>query len=132
MARVVSGKTTPLPQGSLVSSASNRDAVAGVVRVFADQYGGALLDPAAAHDMCVPVSEAFAGALAEAGVEAAVINGVRMGEFMGHRVVEVGHFAVQVGETVYDWTARQFDEGAAVPVVEPVSVWRERWTSLTA
>ena len=88
------------------------------------------MDPALAYDQCVPVSEAFGRTLTEAGVAATVISGVRMGQFQGVPVVLNGHFAVRVDDTVYDWTARQFDPDAPVPLVEPVAAWRERWPAL--
>jgi hypothetical protein len=117
----------PAPSGATTLTG---DAVAETVARFTDLYGDALAVPAIAHDMCVPVSEAFVQALAESGVAARVLSGVRMGEFNGTPVLLNGHFAVEVGEVVYDWTARQFDEGASVPLVEPVAVWRERWPAL--
>lgn len=119
---------SPLPQPGTDAAVSDR--VSEVVARFADRYGDALAVPEAAHDMCVPVSEAFVAALADAGVEAALVSGVQMGEFRGMPVVLRGHFAVQVGEKVFDWTARQFDPHAPVPVVEPVSAWRDRWPAL--
>lgn len=89
-----------------------------------------MLDPVEAEDRCVPVSEAFIAALADEDVSAQLVNGVRMGQFQGIPVVLNGHFAVQVGDTIYDWTARQFDPTAPVPLVEPVQAWRARWPSL--
>lgn len=112
------------------AGAPDGDALAETVTRFTGLYGDALAVPAIAHDMCVPISEAFASALADAGVEAEVLSGVRMGDFNGTPVVANGHFAVRVGEVVYDWTARQFNETAAVPLVEPVTVWRRRWPTL--
>lgn len=42
-----------------------------------------------------------------------------------------GHFAVLVAdadtETVYDWTARQFDPTAPVPEVMALTRWQQVW-----
>lgn len=97
-----------------------------------------LRDPSGAHDRCVPVSEAFAALLVEHGVVAEVVDGVRFGEvpeFPGERLMLGGHYAVAVttdgGKTVCDWTARQFDPNAPVPLVKPLAVWRETWQRLS-
>lgn len=83
-----------------------------------------------AYDQCVPVSEEFAALLKHNGVSCEVISGVRYGEFMGHRVVAGGHFAVQVGNDVYDWTIRQFEPNASVPKVCSIVEWRAQWEKL--
>jgi hypothetical protein len=62
-----------------------------------------------------------------------VISGLKFGEvpeFPGQRMVLGGHFAVQVGTTAYDWTARQFDPQASVPLVLPVDQWHGEWSKM--
>lgn len=44
-------------------------------------------------------------------------------------VIVGGHFAVQVGDLVYDWTARQFDEDAPLPKITTVEEFRSEWMS---
>lgn len=93
-----------------------------------------LVDPSWVVDRCEEVSAAFARACHEAGVAATVISGARFGEvdqFPGVRLMLGGHFAVLVadeeGDTVFDWTARQFDPKAPVPEVMALSRWRQVW-----
>lgn len=102
-----------------------------VVAEFAQQHRQDLLDPSYAHERCVVTSQAFAALCERHGVEAEVISGMKMGEmpeFPGMRMMLAGHFAVLVGDTVYDWTARQFEPQAAVPKVVTETEWRAEWT----
>lgn len=47
---------------------------------------------------------------------------------LDHPMITNGHTAALVGDTVYDWTARQFwPHDQPVPLVQPVSEWRETW-----
>lgn len=108
-------------------------ALATVVEEFQRDYGQRLLDPFEAHDRCQDYSEEFASRCKEAGVEAEVVSGLKFGEmpeFPGQRLVLGGHFAVQVGPMVYDWTARQFDPTAPVPMVTTIDQWRDEWLRL--
>lgn len=86
---------------------------------------GRLLDPDEARDRCQSESAAFMETLAAYGVEATVVSGLRVRSWDG--LVLAGHFAVRVGDDVWDWTARQFDPSAEVPLVMPLSRWREEW-----
>lgn len=98
-----------------------------------------LRDGRAVLDMCVQVSEHFVSTLAEHGIAAETISGMLMGtapEFEGETLVLAGHYAVlvhdqdsagQPADVVYDWTARQFDPSARVPLVQPLTQWRETW-----
>lgn len=91
------------------------------------------LDPALIHDRCEEVSEAFAAHLAEAGVEATVVSGMRLQDLPGGGVLVLGgHFAVLVGDVVYDWTARQFQPAVPVPLVVSYDQWRQVWKDLDA
>ncbi|MFF8601752.1 hypothetical protein ACF065_27025 [Streptomyces sp. NPDC015232] len=77
------------------------------------------------------MSTAFAASLAEAGVSASVVSGVEMEDLPdGGKLLLRGHFAVRVGQDVYDWTARQFDANARVPLVIPYDEWRQTWKAL--
>ena len=88
-------------------------------------------DPAEVRDRCVWESEDFARALRAAGVRAVtVVSGFATAEFGGHVLVTCGHTAVRVGDTVYDWTARQFNPTAPVPLVLPYEEWRAAWPDL--
>ena len=83
-----------------------------------------------AHDRCIPISEEFTALLADHGTDAEVVMGARVGEdprFPGVRLFLGGHYAVAVGDTVYDWTARQFNPAAPVPLVQPLEEWRTTW-----
>lgn len=83
--------------------------------------------PRTAHDQCVWESERFAAALAEAGVEATIVSGMRCTTFLGVTIVQCAHVAVRVGDTVYDWTARQFNPDAGFPAVMTVEEWQAEW-----
>ncbi|MER6400127.1 hypothetical protein ABT263_29400 [Kitasatospora sp. NPDC001603] len=88
-------------------------------------------DPRLIHDQCHEVSKAFAASLAEVGVSASVVSGAEMEDLPdGGKLILRAHFAVRVGEDVYDWTARQFDAGAPVPLVAPYDEWRQTWKTL--
>lgn len=89
----------------------------------------ATLVPEKVRDQCILRSEAFVAFLCDWGVEAVLIYGFWMTEFMGHRVVGAAHVAVLSGGMVYDWTARQFDPGAPVPLVQTVEEFRSTWAA---
>lgn len=106
--------------------------LAHVVGRFAAEHPD-LADPAACHDRCVEVSGRFAAAVLACGLDATVLSGVRMGAtpfFPGQQVMLGGHYAVAVGSDVYDWTARQFDPAAPVPLVQPIDEWAATWQPL--
>ena len=87
-------------------------------------------NPAEVRDRCVWESEDFAAACRAAGVEAVIVSGFATVQFGGMTVVTMGHTAVRVGDTVYDWTARQFNPTAPVPLVLPYEEWRAAWPDL--
>lgn len=117
-------------------SATGAASLDAVIAAFADAYGHLCEDPEEARDRCVPISEAFAAKVRAAGHTAEVVSGMQMGEhplFPGLRMALNGHFAVVVdGTTSYDWTARQFDPSAPVPLVEPAAEWAKRWPRMGA
>lgn len=98
---------------------------------FAARYRDALMDPATAFDLCKPISDEFAALAREHGLaDVEVLCGAKIGEapgLPGVRLFLAGHFAVRVGDEVYDWTARQFDPHAAVPTVRTLADWRAEW-----
>lgn len=102
------------------------EALAGAVAQHITERGR-LLNPAEARDRCQSESVAFMETLAGFGIEATVVSGFRMAE----NVILCGHFAVRVGDDVWDWTARQFDPTAAVPLVIPWEEWCELWSNPT-
>lgn len=94
-----------------------------------------LTDPLAVHDRCEWVSGEFARLCTSRGVAATVISGLRFGEipeFPGRPLLLGGHFAVDASGTVVDWTARQFDPAAPVPLVTVLAEWRRTWRDLAA
>ena len=79
--------------------------------------------------------EEFARLCVDRGLPALVVSGLRFGEipeFPGTEVILGGHFAVAVGGTVVDWTARQFNPAALVPEVVPLGQWRGVWQGIAA
>lgn len=117
---------------------------------------GDLTDPDTVREQCFEVSQRFTDACAAAGIEAEVVSGMLFGEdpaFPGVTLMLHGHAAALVRgwhtaphddtdappvvgsnewfdepeDVVVDWTARQFDPDAPVPLVEPLGVWRQRW-----
>lgn len=77
-------------------------------------------------DRCFAYSEAFVALLPEHDTE--VVSGVWMN--VEARIIYAGHAAARVDDQVYDWTARQFDPAAPVPLVTPLATWREMWKAL--
>lgn len=99
-----------------------------VVKAYGDEHPGCH-DPWIVVDACMDHSEAFAWACIDAGLEdVEIVSGVH---FDGEsRIILAGHFATRVGDTVYDWTLRQFYPDAAVPTITPYAEWREDWKPL--
>lgn len=120
-------------------------AVASAIVTFDAEHGARCRNPDAIREWCFEVSSAFAETLAAAGVPARVVEGLRMGtlpQFPDVELVLGGHAAVLaperydekagewVGEVVYDWTARQFDPQAPVPLTQPLVEWRATWRAV--
>lgn len=108
-------------------------ALEAVVGQFLDDVGDVVRNPVAVREQCAIVSAEFVDRCRAAGIEAEVIQGLHMGEhkmFPGETLVLAGHYAARVGTTVYDWTARQFDPSAPVPLIQDESAWRETWQDL--
>lgn len=115
-------------------------AVAGAVGEF-EKLGFAELvhDPARAGDRCRDMSVAFDDICRQRGIQAEVVRGAFSCEltlFPGNLITLAVHVAVQVqaphGEALaVDWTARQFEGDAPVPLIVPVAAWRQVWAALT-
>lgn len=95
----------------------------------ADEFGRRhpeTLDPDAIRDLCREYSIAFARDLEDRGDCGGweVISGLKVAEGW---LILAGHWAVQVGGVVVDWTYRQFDPDAPVPRVTTLATWREEW-----
>lgn len=94
------------------------DAVEAVERRF-----GELWRPDVATNCCIEASGRFSQALG---------RGTRV-MAQGPRDVTgpsdaPGHVAVLIGSRVYDVTARQFWLGTEYPLIEPLTVWADRFT----
>lgn len=109
-------------------------AVARVISLFGGFGFAALLaDPAEARDQCVHISESFASICRHRGIDARTVTGFLKGSvppFTGE-VILCGHTAAEVpgpnGWLAVDWTARQFDPHAPVPLVVPLADWQAFW-----
>ena len=104
--------------------------VQAAVNEFLDRPNLPGLTPWDAHDQCFEESQRFMQVLAKHGLQGEVVMGYQSEEMMGHQVVTQGHVGVRVGTTVYDWTARQFDDKAPVPKVVSISDWEKAWPPL--
>lgn len=123
------GVTSASDAEECVTGRESRELMEDLVAKFGSRYSF-LQDPYRALDRCIVASEEFASEVTSAGGAAEVVSGVRFGEmpeFPGHEVLLGGHYAVLVGDTVYDWTARQFDPQCDFPLVVPLSQWRSTW-----
>lgn len=105
---------------------------------FAASYLEDLTDPEVVADRCHVVSDAFTTWWVNQGGHAEPVVGGRFAwvEAFGVEVLLVAHQATVVTlsdgtRLVVDFTARQFEPGADVPLVVPLPVWREQWRSLT-
>lgn len=84
------------------------------------------------RDRCDYFSTVFMDRIHEnTNLPASLVQGFMFMEVDGHRVILEGHVATLVNnDTVFDWTARQFDPKAPVPVIQPLSEWRETWKEI--
>jgi hypothetical protein len=99
-----------------------------VVTAFAAKYVECEY-PEHIADRCFAYSAEFAAWAQRAGHDdVEVVSGVHFdGE---NRIILAGHAATRVGDTVYDWTLRQFYPDAAVPTITPYATWRDDWKPL--
>ncbi len=87
---------------------------------------------AAAQGQCADISVEFYDFLKQNGIESELIE---LEDFTGHGETEyAAHTVVKVGDRYVDWTARQLDPDAPVPLVldekELVAYWgrKQKWT----
>lgn len=71
----------------------------------------------AAHFQCIDESARFALELLANGIDCELVNG--WSDEFG-----IGHVAVNVDGTVWDWTMRQFFPDAALPTRLPLYTWK--------
>lgn len=106
------------------------EAMAAAIADYLAEYP-LLLDPLEARDRCLSSSTAFASALAEHDIEAVPVSGLLIADSSelvdGGPIILAGHFAVRVGDQVWDWTLRQFETGCPVPSVTPWVQWQQDW-----
>lgn len=80
------------------------------------------LDPAQARGLCGTASVEWIAYLNENG-----ISGAEQIHGQWQHKVSGGHTCALVGQFVYDWTLRQFEENADVPTITPIEGWRRDW-----
>lgn len=101
-----------------------------VVKIFADR-NPAVFVPGRCRDRCDYFSTVFMDLVHEVtDLPARLVSGFQFTQFDGHKVILEGHVATLVGDTIYDWTARQFDPKAEVPTIQPLTEWRETWEAM--
>lgn len=96
------------------------------------EWGDSLSICASEHGNCAMVSETFIDWLDERGIKARFITGAkavnRAWAKSAARVGESdGHTAVQVGQMVIDFTAKQFDKSFPIPRIYDVGTFDEEW-----
>lgn len=102
------------------------DAVSSFRRKFPECQNGDLI-----HDRCWPYSAEFirhVEIVSPLDVDNEVVSGVHFDE--DNRIILAGHAAARIGDTVFDWTLRQFYPDADVPTITPLAQWREDWKPL--
>ena len=111
------------------------------IRLFGELGFAALLaDPARARDQCIEISTLFTGMCTHRGIPAETVDGyllARIPPFTEEAVI-CGHTGVRApgvaadgsSGIVIDWTARQFDPAAPVPLVVTIGDWRAFWRDL--
>ncbi len=129
---------------SLVARALDPGDVTGplgdVIRLFGELgLAGHLEDPANAHDQCISVSTTFERMCAHRGIPAETVDGFCFTRFppFKREAMVAGHTAVRAlascaqqdvsREIAIDWTARQFDPVAPVPLIVEFEDWRAFW-----
>lgn len=108
--------------------------VARVIHLFGGfGFARLLSDPAEARDQCIHISESFASVCRHRSINAGTVTGFLKGSvppFTGEAIL-CGHTAAEVpgpgGPLAVDWTARQFDPHAPVPLVVPLADWQAFW-----
>lgn len=86
---------------------------------------GSFERPEWAAGMCESASASFGSYLVEKGEPAQVLN-------LKHKTTGAPHAVVRIGETIVDWTYRQFDENADIPCVSNIKDLEEVFTVLSS
>ena len=86
---------------------------------------GSFEHPEWAAGMCESASASFGSYLVEKGESAQVLN-------LRHKVLGAPHAVVLLGDTVIDWTYRQFDENADIPFISNIKDLEEVFTVLSS
>jgi hypothetical protein len=114
-----------------------------VIRLFGELgFAAHLADPANARDQCIAVSVTFASICTRRGISAETLDGFLLARIppFGKESVVWGHTAVRATadgqgdttrEVVIDWTLRQFDAAAPVPLIVTLAGWRLFWRDIT-
>lgn len=147
------GSTVPEGLGArwktLVARALNPDDVTGqlgdTIRLFGElSLARRLTEPVNARDQCIHVSTLFESMLTHRGIPAETVDGFCFAQVppFSQEAILAGHSAVHVpaarapddtgGGLVIDWTARQFDPAAPVPLITTLTDWRGFWRDLAA
>lgn len=119
----------------LVSESVAPEDVPGEAGAMIADFGSVQAEALSApRDACYVISGEFARCLRAFGVKAEIVNGVALAPAMtpGSVIIVAAHTAVVVVDSglVVDWTARQFDPSAPLPLVVPLEVWREFWREI--
>jgi hypothetical protein len=137
-ATVTSSEPAEAAWASLLAAALPPEAAGPAVASVISLFGGfgfsdLFADPAEARDQCISASDLFASMCAHRGIEAGTATGflkARVPPFEGE-VIVCGHTTAEVpwatGRIAVDWTARQFDPSAPVPLVVPLTDWQAFW-----
>jgi hypothetical protein len=107
-----------------------------IKRDFLNEWKHIVLSPYTARDACCFMSDEFICYLEANGFlvpgpknNIRTVTGFKFAD-NACTIVTQGHTAVLIEDTVWDWTARQFDEKAPVPLLMPLSQWEAEWKPL--
>lgn len=92
------------------------------------------VDPERARGQCFNESYRFVKILECYGIEAEVVSGIHVTKDKDRTsfLVNHGHAAALVGDTVYDFTARQFyPHDQPFPLVQTLEEFREAWPEVS-
>jgi len=98
------------------------------------EFGQVLADPAAVRDQAPAISEAFERMCSGRDLSVCVITGF-LAAGCDQQLIPQGHMANEVQaddgrRLVVDWTARQFDPKAPVPLIVTLAAWQAFWRPL--
>lgn len=90
-----------------------------------DSMVAAFQKPEWAAGMCEEASASFGAHLKTLGIESEILN-------VQHIATKAPHAVVKVGNTVVDWTLRQFDRKAEVPSVSNLDEFKQVFTIISS